>query len=130
MTKPSAGHGIGTAPNVESEESLLLQDGTIKRVAIVTVDLHPCACYLARRLRSAGVEITIYSQRHQARRLGRARYLRRLLKRRGWLVFADNLLLESIRRVRRLTGASTREVVPQSALPPSLRLDPEIISEP
>lgn len=76
--------------------------GEIRRVAILTVRRGPCACYLARRLRPAGVELTLVSQRRLRVEPDSPEYFRRLLRRRGILVFADYLLLHGVKSAARL----------------------------
>src|SRR3954470_4440737 len=110
-------------------EKKLLIAGRVRRVAIITVGLHPCATYLARRLRDSGAEIAIFTQPDYPVRIGSRRYLARLLRRRGWMVFLDNamlwLLLGVGPRLRRLL----RRDLPTPSLPPSLRADPTIQQE-
>src|SRR5690348_217230 len=112
------------------DDQTVMVGGAIKRVAIITTALHPCACYLARRLRACDVEIVIFSQAPRTSRFGTLRYLRRLLKRRGWLVFLDNLIQELARRMQKLrkTPPASR-VLPESDLPECLRTDRTIAQE-
>lgn len=111
-------------------EKILLIAGRVRRVAIITVGLHPCAAYLARRLRDSGVEIAIFTQPDYRVRVGSRRYLARLLRRRGWLVFLDNAILwlavglsARLRRLLRRNAAT-------HSLPPSLQIDPSIRQQP
>lgn len=66
--------------------------GDIRRVAIITIGYHPCACYLARKLRSSGVELFLFSQNAPSVKPNSWKYFRRLLRNRGLLIFIDNLL--------------------------------------
>jgi methionyl-tRNA formyltransferase len=72
----------------------------IKRIAIVTTAQHSCALYLAAGLADFNLDVRVFSQvAPKYPELSRP-YLRRLLKRRGVRVFADNLLLAMVEAAR------------------------------
>jgi hypothetical protein len=67
--------------------------GTIRRIAIVTIRENSCAAYLARRLKDCGADIAFVNQTRLKVEPRSAAYFGRLLRRRGLLTAADNLLL-------------------------------------
>lgn len=64
-----------------------------KKVLIITTNGHPCACYLARSLRSTGAEIYVLNQNLTSSKTNSWNYFKNLLHRRGLWTFIDNLLL-------------------------------------
>lgn len=125
-----------------SGESLQV-GGKIRRVAIVTTELNPCACYLARRLRSSGVEILLVNQTRPKIKRDSLAYFRRLLSRRGFLVTFDYFLFSLVNRslgaaaaLRSRPGwpAAGGETRPGAAVggteTPALRPDPDLVHEP
>ena len=72
----------------------------IKRIAIVTTAEHSCALYLAANLARADLDICVFSQSAPLCAPDSWGYLNRLLKRRGAVVFADNLLLAMSQRIK------------------------------
>ena len=125
---PSMPSPVTETRDLTSDAGTIVLAGPVRRVAIITTGLHPCACYVARRLRDTGVEIAIFSEAPRTSRFGSIRYLQRLLKRRGWAVFLDNLLLEIVRRLRR-AHASRGDADGERDLPACLRSDPDILRE-
>jgi methionyl-tRNA formyltransferase len=64
----------------------------IRKIAIITTAEHSCAQYLAARFLKRDLDVCIFSQVAPKCLPGSWRYLQRLRRRRGILVFADNLL--------------------------------------
>jgi len=104
--------------------------GEVRRIVILTVRFHPCACYLARRLRDSGAEITLISQRTLRVEQDSWAYYRRLARNRGWACALDNFLLFLVKEFaalpRRLRGGSPDEAVETVAV---LRNDAGIANE-
>jgi hypothetical protein len=100
--------------------------GPVRRVAVLTTRRDPCACYLARKLSSTGVEILLVSQNALKVEPDSWAYFRRLYRRRGLMVFADNVLLWLVKATVRALRPSSGEASPA---PPPLRDDPEIAQE-
>jgi formyl transferase-like protein len=99
----------------------------IRRIVILTHRLEPCACYLARRLRDCGAEITIVSQRRLRVELDSPAYFRRLFARRGVRIGVDYLLLHLVKSAWRLAGRARGSN--GEAPSPMLRPDPGIRKE-
>lgn len=105
--------------------------GSIRRVVILTAGLQPAACYLARRLRPSGVQLSLVNQERLRVEPGSLRFFLRLYRRRGVWAALDVLLLEILKaavrlphRVRRGRGIPS----PDPAYP-VLAPDPGILDE-
>jgi hypothetical protein len=109
--------------------------GEVRRIAILTMRRTPSACYLARRLRDAGAEIFLVSQRRRRVEPGSWAHLLRLRAKYGVPVFLDNLLLEAAKRAAalaaRLLGAlrGRRSAGDSGGAAAALREDPAILQE-
>lgn len=113
--------------------------GEIRRIVILTMRLTSSACYLARRLRGAGPQIVLVSQRRRRIEPGSFAHLLRLRTKYGTLVFLDNLLLEAVKRGAGLAGRIVRSLrgrgsasttaAPAGFDAPVLREDPGIVRE-
>jgi folate-dependent phosphoribosylglycinamide formyltransferase PurN len=110
--------------------------GPVRRIAIITIGYHPCACYLARKLSSSGVELFFFNQYAPIVRPHTLKYFRRLLIKRGFIICLDNLFLSFrsgiaflIRRSCELANQLIRKKTNQISSIPALRNDPEIKDE-
>ena len=131
MIRATASEGYSVAPSPSFEVG-----GDIRRIAILTVRLNPCATFLARELRDSGAEIYLVNQTRLAVEPGSAAYFRRLFSRRGWWVTADNLMLLTAkgigRRLARMMGrgrTSRGASGVQDGPTPALRPHPGIADE-
>lgn len=76
--------------------------GPVRRVVILTAGLQPAACYLARRLRPAGVRLFLVNQERLRVEPGSPKFFLRLYRRRGFWTALDVLLLEILKAAVRL----------------------------
>lgn len=108
--------------------------GEIRRIAILTTGLHPCAGYLARRLRTSGAAIAVVNQRRLPIDLDSPAFFFRLLKKRGPLVALDCFLLFLVKRgagaARAVARLGRTPADPPDAPAACLRPDPGIATEP
>lgn len=98
--------------------------GPVRRVAIVTIRHEPAALYLASRLASAGVQLTLVSQTRMRVETDSWAYFKRFRQRYGAKLALDYLLLflvrEGVRMPRRLAGKAS---VPETGGTEVLRRD-------
>jgi formyl transferase-like protein len=101
--------------------------GTIRRIAIVTIRENSCAAYLARSLKDCGAEIAFVNQTRLKVELRSAAYFGRLLRKRGVLSAADNLLLYGAFLAREMLRRG--EAAPDDPEHPVMREDPALRGE-
>jgi hypothetical protein len=105
--------------------------GIVRRIAILTTGLHPCACYVARRLRPSGVAVFLINQRRLSIEPDSPAFFRRLLSKRGFLITLDYLMFVVLKRsvlalTRRVHAPSSGEA---AFSVPCMRPDSGIASE-
>ncbi len=114
--------------------------GAVRSVVILTVARGPWACYLARQLRPSGAAIALVSQPRFKVEPDTPKYFKRLLEKRGFGVFVDNLLIFVVKGAARMPGRLARRLAPSrgaaakgsagaAAEFPVLRDDPGIVEE-
>lgn len=122
---------IDRGPDGSETASEIEVGGTVRRVAILTTGLHPCACYVARRLRRSGAEIFLINQVRLAVEPDSPAFFKRLLSRRGLWITLDYLLFVALKRsilaARRLAGGASPAESESSVA--CMRPDPGIVSE-
>lgn len=124
MSSGGAGSAAGHRDDVEI-------GGAVRRIAIVTTGRESCAAYLARRLRGCGAELAIFIQKEPTVPEGSRRYFKRLWRKRGPLVAADNWLLYVTKRVVRALRSTGTEGESSGEQPEFevQRQDPELFDE-
>lgn len=117
-------------------EDAIRVGGQVRRIAIITIGYHPCACYLARKLRSSDIELFFFNQNAPIVRPHSWKYFQRLLIKRGFSICLDNLFLSIksgisfvVRCFRELVEQLIGKHIEQTSDIPALRNDPKIKEE-
>lgn len=120
---------------VAEPEPRRLGGAPVRRIAILTIRMDPCACYLARKLKDCGAEIVVVNQRRLPVEIDSLAYFRRLFARRGLRIGLDYLLLHLVKSAVRAPGRALRALRPAAGaveaepLAPALRRDPGLRDE-
>lgn len=131
-------NGPATVNTASSEAAGVEVGGEIHRIAILTIRLDPCACYLARRLRESGAKIFLVNQLRRTVEPDSLAFFQRLWSRRGFRIALDYFLLflakRSVGAVVRLGKvvvglARGRRAPAEAATTTALQPDPQIVDE-